>query len=29
MLHYIGRRFGVTNERHSFDGYKFAKEKGI
>lgn len=28
MLHDIGRRFGVTNERHSFDGYKFAKEKG-
>jgi len=28
MLHDIGRRFGVTNERHSLDGYKFAMEKG-
>lgn len=28
MLHDIGRRFGITNERHSLDGYKFAMEKG-
>lgn len=28
MLHDIGRRYGVTNERHSLDGYKFAMEKG-
>lgn len=28
MLHDIGRRFGVTNERHCIDGYKFAKAKG-
>lgn len=28
MLHDIGRRFGVTNERHSLDGYKFSMEKG-
>ena len=28
MLHDIGRRYGVTNERHSIDGYKFAMEKG-
>ena len=28
MLHDIGRRFGVTNERHSLDGYKFATENG-
>lgn len=28
MLHDIGRRFGVTNERHSLDGYKFAMENG-
>lgn len=27
MLHDIGRRYGVTNERHSLDGYKFAMEK--
>lgn len=26
MLHDIGRRYGVTNERHSLDGYKFAME---
>ena len=28
MLHDIGRRYGVTNERHSLDGYIFAIEKG-
>nr|WP_199869806.1 HD domain-containing protein [Clostridium senegalense] len=28
MLHDIGRRYGVTNEKHSLDGYKFAMEKG-
>lgn len=28
MLHDIGRRYGVTNERHSLDGYKFAMENG-
>ncbi len=28
MLHDIGRRFGVTNERHCIDGYNFAKAKG-
>lgn len=28
MLHDIGRRYGVTNERHSLDGYKFALENG-
>ncbi|SHJ77193.1 HDIG domain-containing protein [Hathewaya proteolytica DSM 3090] len=28
LLHDIGRRYGVTNERHSFDGYKFAMENG-
>jgi hypothetical protein len=28
MLHDIGRRYGVTNERHSLDGYRFAIEKG-
>ncbi|HEY8890321.1 MAG TPA: HD domain-containing protein [Clostridium sp.] len=28
MLHDIGRRYGVTNERHSIDGYRFAMEKG-
>ncbi len=28
MLHDIGRRYSVTNERHSLDGYKFAMEKG-
>lgn len=27
MLHDIGRRYGVTNERHSIDGYKFAMQK--
>lgn len=28
MLHDIGRRYGVTNERHSLDGYNFAKKMG-
>ena len=28
MLHDIGRRYGVTNERHSLDGYRFAIENG-
>ncbi len=28
MLHDIGRRFGVTNMRHSLDGYTFSIEKG-
>ena len=28
MLHDIGRRYGVTNERHGLDGYKFAMENG-
>ncbi|MFD3157319.1 HD domain-containing protein [Haloimpatiens sp. FM7330] len=28
MLHDIGRRYGITNMRHSIDGYNFAKEKG-
>lgn len=28
MLHDIGRRYGITNERHSLDGYKFAMENG-
>lgn len=28
LLHDIGRRYGVTNERHSLDGYKFAIENG-
>ena len=28
MLHDIGRRYGVTNERHSLDGYKFALDNG-
>ena len=28
MLHDIGRRYGVTNERHSLDGYKFAMKNG-
>ncbi len=28
MLHDIGRRYGVTNERHSLDGYNFAMENG-
>lgn len=28
MLHDIGRRFGITNERHSIDGYKFAMGNG-
>ncbi|WP_234121590.1 HD domain-containing protein [Clostridium hydrogenum] len=27
MLHDIGRRYGVTNEKHSIDGYKFAMQK--
>jgi len=28
MLHDIGRRFGVTDMRHSIDGYLFSIEKG-
>ena len=28
MLHDIGRRFGVTNMRHSIDGYNFLLSKG-
>jgi len=28
MLHDIGRRYGVTNMRHSLDGYNYAVEKG-
>lgn len=28
MMHDIGRRFGVTNMRHSIDGYNYAMEKG-
>lgn len=28
MLHDIGRRYGITNEKHSIDGYKFAMENG-
>lgn len=28
MLHDIGRRFGVTNMRHTIDGYNFCTEKG-
>lgn len=28
MLHDVGRRYGVTNERHSLDGYNFAIERG-
>lgn len=28
MLHDIGRRYGVTNMRHSIDGYNFAMENG-
>ncbi|WP_017415490.1 HD domain-containing protein [Clostridium tunisiense] len=28
LLHDIGRRYGVSARRHSFDGYKFMMEKG-
>jgi hypothetical protein len=29
LLHDIGRRCGITNMRHSIDGYHFCKEKGL
>lgn len=28
LLHDIGRRYGISARRHSFDGYKFMMEKG-